>query len=89
MGGFRNSFQHHSRVYGESFTFECSLKMGLRSSIANPDPGSGAVKIRFRDEHHISVSLETIFGFKILKLFDVDPNPGSGIFLTRDPGWKN
>jgi hypothetical protein len=37
---------------------------------------------------HISESLETIFGFKILKLFDVDPNPGSGIFLTRDPGWK-
>jgi hypothetical protein len=35
---------------------------------------------------HISVSLETIFGFKILKLFDVDPNRGSGIFLTLDPG---
>ncbi len=51
MGGFRNSFPDHSRVYEESFTFESSLKMGLRSSIADPDPGSGAVKIRFRDEH--------------------------------------
>jgi hypothetical protein len=25
--------------------------MGLRSSIANPDPGSGAIKIRIRDEY--------------------------------------
>jgi hypothetical protein len=23
------------------------------------------------------------------KFFDADPNPGSGIFLTLDPGWKN
>jgi hypothetical protein len=43
---------------------------------------------------HISESLETVFGLKILKFFDADP--GSGIFLTldpgsgfRDPGWKN
>jgi hypothetical protein len=49
MGGFRNSFQDHSRVYAESFTFVCSLKMGLTSSIADPDPGSGAIKIRIRD----------------------------------------
>jgi hypothetical protein len=33
---------------------------------------------------HISESLETIFGVKILKSFDADP----GIFLTLDPGWK-
>jgi hypothetical protein len=32
---------------------------------------------------HFSQSLETIFG---LKLFDADP--GSGIFLTQDPGWE-
>jgi hypothetical protein len=25
---------------------------------------------------------------KILKFFDGDPDPGSGIFLTLDPGWK-
>ena len=34
----------------------------------------------------ISESLETIFGLKILKFFYVDPDPGSGIFLTLDPG---
>ncbi len=31
---------------------------------------------------HISESLKTIFGLNILKFFDVDPDPGSGI----DPG---
>jgi hypothetical protein len=36
---------------------------------------------------HFSKNLETIFGFKILKFFDADPE--SKIFLTRDPGWKN
>ena len=25
----------------------------------------------------------------MLKLFDADPDPGSGIFLTLDPVWKN
>jgi hypothetical protein len=25
---------------------------------------------------------------KIFKFFDADPDPGSGIFLTLDPGWK-
>jgi hypothetical protein len=37
---------------------------------------------------HISESLEKKFGLKILKFFDADPDPGSGIFLTRYPGWK-
>jgi hypothetical protein len=37
---------------------------------------------------HFSESLETVFtGLKILKFFDADP--GSGIFLTRNPVWKN
>jgi hypothetical protein len=67
--------------------------MGLRSSIAIPDPGFGAVKIRFRDEHPGSYFRELRKNFwvqnSVLKFFDVDPNPGSGIFLTRDPGWKN
>jgi hypothetical protein len=31
-------------------------------------------------------SLENIFGLKILQLFDEDLDPGSGIFLTLDPG---
>ncbi len=33
---------------------------------------------------HISESLETIFGLKILKFFDTDPR--SEIFLTLAPG---
>jgi hypothetical protein len=38
---------------------------------------------------HIAESAETIFGVEIvLKLFDADADPGSGIFLTRDTGWK-
>jgi hypothetical protein len=39
---------------------------------------------------HISERLETIFGgsIEILKFFNADPDPGSGIFLIRDPGWK-
>jgi hypothetical protein len=37
---------------------------------------------------HISESLETTFWFKntVLKFFDVDPDPGSEIFLTLDLG---
>jgi hypothetical protein len=38
---------------------------------------------------HISESLETIFRLRILKFFYSDPDPGSEIFLTLDPGWKN
>jgi hypothetical protein len=32
------------------------------------------------------ISEKQFFGFKILKFFDADPNPGSGIFFTLDPG---
>ncbi len=38
---------------------------------------------------HFSESLESVLGLKILKFFDEDPDPGSGNFLTLDPGWKN
>jgi hypothetical protein len=41
---------------------------------------------------HFSESLETVFrAEKILKFFDqhAEPDPGSGILLTLDPGWKN
>jgi hypothetical protein len=48
----------------------------------NPDSGSG---VNVPD--HFSASLETVLGLKILKFFGADP--GSRIFLTRDPGWKN
>jgi hypothetical protein len=37
---------------------------------------------------HISESLETALGLKILKLFDADPDPGSGFFLSLDPKWN-
>jgi hypothetical protein len=37
---------------------------------------------------HISESLETIFWDRILKFFDANPDPGSGILVTLDPGWK-
>jgi hypothetical protein len=35
---------------------------------------------------HTSESLETIFWVKILKFFDADPDPRSGIFSILDPG---
>jgi hypothetical protein len=38
---------------------------------------------------HLPGSLETVFVLKILKFFDADPDPGSGIFMIRNPGWKN
>jgi hypothetical protein len=74
------------------------------SSVADPDPGSAAffdpwnpgwVKNQDLDPgwtmnipDHISESLETIFWVKILKFFDADADPGSGIKknLIRDPG---
>jgi hypothetical protein len=75
-----------------------------RPSVADLDPGSGAFlttgsgirirdpgwkKIRIWDEHHFSGSLDTVFGLKILKFFDANPDPESGIFLIRDREWKN
>jgi hypothetical protein len=55
----------------------------------NPGSGMGenlrsGSQINISD--HVSESLETIFWVKILKIFDADPDPGSGIFLTLDPG---
>jgi hypothetical protein len=38
---------------------------------------------------NFSESLETVFlGLKMIKFFDPDPDPGSGILSTLDPGWK-
>jgi hypothetical protein len=36
---------------------------------------------------HISESLETFCSVKITEFFD--PDPGTGIFLAPDLGWKN
>jgi hypothetical protein len=48
------------------------------------DPRSG---INIPDQCGISKSLVKIFGLQILKKFFF-PDPGSGTFLTLDPGWK-
>jgi hypothetical protein len=48
--------------------------------------GSG---IRNKHPNHNSKSLLTIFWVKILNFFVEDPDPGSGAFLNRYPGWKN
>jgi hypothetical protein len=37
---------------------------------------------------HISESLETLIWVKIIEFFNTDPDPGSIIFLTLDPGRK-
>jgi hypothetical protein len=58
----------------------------LRLQRRVPDPRSGS-GINIPDP--ISESLEIIFCVKIHNFFDADPDPGSGIFLTVDPGWKN
>jgi hypothetical protein len=54
----------------------------------NPPPRIWAHIIRIWDNipDYISESLATIFLVKILKFFDADTDPGSGIFLTLDPG---
>ncbi len=49
----------------------------------DPQPGSGS---GMNIPDHISESLETIFGVKILKFFDADPDLGSGNLF--DPEWK-
>ncbi len=62
----------------------------------DPDPGSRIrdgykIKIRIRDEHPGSNFREIRNNFlrlEILKFFNSDPDPGSGILLTEDPGWK-
>jgi hypothetical protein len=46
----------------------------------DPDPGSGIII-----PDHISESLETIFGLKILKFFD-EEDPDSGVRNLIDPG---
>jgi hypothetical protein len=67
----------------------------LTSSVADPDPGSGAgsgiVKNRDPDAgsgmnnpYRISETLETIFGVQIFKLFDADLGSGMEKIQIRD-----
>jgi hypothetical protein len=37
-------------------------------------------------DHIFPRAYKQLFGFKILKFFDADPDPGSGIVFTLDPG---
>ncbi len=64
------------------FSTSVSCSHHLIFSVADPDPGSGMFI-----PDHISESIETIFWVKILNFLVEDP--GSGAFLTLDPGWKN
>jgi hypothetical protein len=66
--------------------------------VADPDPGSGTFLIPgsgsgkksgsgfgIRDESSRSFFRElrnSFFGLKIIKFFDADPDPGSGIFIS-------
>jgi hypothetical protein len=58
------------------------------SSVADPDPGSGAFLTPgsgFRDGKKFQILIRDYFlKVKLLKFFDVDPDPVSGIFSTRD-----
>jgi hypothetical protein len=71
----------------------CGLASGIQC-LFDPwirDQGSGmgkksASSSGINNPDHISESLQTIFWVKILKFFYADPDPGSGIFLTLDPG---
>ncbi len=46
----------------------------------NPEPGSGM--------NILDLILENLVSFFELKYFDADPDPGSRILSTLDPGWK-
>jgi len=63
----------------------------------DPDPGWKEIRIRdgkksgsgIRDEHPRNLeTYKQFLGLEILKFF-ADPDPGSGIFFTLDPEWKN
>jgi hypothetical protein len=68
------------------------LRIRIRDSVPfSPlNPGSGMGKKSGSGMNITGHGLETIFrvNLKILKFFYADPDPGSGVFLTLDPGWK-
>jgi hypothetical protein len=67
---------------GSGSGIQCFFDSGIRDGKKS---GSG-----MNIPDNISESLETVFGLKILKLFDANPSPGRNLFfLTLDPGWKN
>ncbi len=67
------------------------LRIWIRDPVLSLAPGSGIGKSGsgMNIPDHFFDSLETVFWVRILRIFDADPDPGSGIFLTLDPGWTN
>ncbi len=69
----------------------CGSGSGIRCLFDPWSRDPGWVKIQDRgsglnNPDHISKSLGTIFSLKYLDSFMADPDPGSGVFLTLDPG---
>jgi hypothetical protein len=54
-----------------------------------PYPGSGIRDVDTRFLFGKLSTLSVFFDKYLLKFFDVDVDPGSGILSTMDPGWKN
>jgi hypothetical protein len=66
----------------------CGSGSGIRDPVPF-DPGSGIRDRKIQDEHPRSYFRElrnNFFGLKICKFFDEEPDSGSGIFFTLDPG---
>jgi hypothetical protein len=85
-------------VLSASFPWSLFMLLStLLSSVADPDPGFGAVLTPgsgIRDEQPGSYFQELrnhFFGvklYKILKFFDADPGSGMETIRIREPGWK-
>jgi hypothetical protein len=61
--------------------------MGLGSEIRDPEKTYSGSRIQGSKKHWIP-DPDPQHWLEILKIFDADPDPGSGI-LTLNPGWKN
>ncbi len=84
-----------SKLANKILIFLPVLRIRVRDPVAFLtllDPG-WVKKNKIRDQvltsRIIFQELRNNFWVKILKFFDADRDPGSGIFLTLDPGWKN
>jgi hypothetical protein len=80
-------FGKRGRVVWHQKPLSTESRIEIRGSVPFFYLGWGKIKIR--DPEHISESLLTIFGLKVIKFCDADPDSVSGISLTLDPGWKN
>jgi hypothetical protein len=70
--------------------FTAVLRIRIRDTVLFFTPRSGIQDAKkCGSRMNISDYSSESFRAKILKFFEKDPDPGSGIFLTLDPGWKN